>query len=429
LNAPRSRLRFFHLFGSAVVDQAVLSAASFLVGLMLIRWTADHQYGYYILVANSLLLISGLQNAFFGPPLADRIARLDPAGRSALVGGLYREQRRLLAALLCLGIAVWSVLWLTGVVDHVTGPLVLAALVAVAAAMSREYFRMVLLSHRRPQDVLKADLFYVAMLVGGAFLATRTASPAAAAVLALALAATVGGGLMARALKRHEPWDIEGAPGILREITPLGLWATAGAAIHWSFSQGYSYLVAGTLDVDAVAAIAACRLLMMPINLLSTGVGSLMMPLASKWLHSEGTAVVFRRLLLAATGLATIAAIYFGVMWALRDWIFTVLLKKHFAQRDELLLLWGLIFMVMVFRDQLIYLLVSRQRFHRLTMLTFASAVMSLTVSYLAMQHWGLVGALIGVLVGEVVNVTGIVLLSLHETGRATLGTPEPERA
>ena len=44
--------------------------------------------------------------------------------------------------------------------------------------------------------------------------------------------------------------------GLLRQIAPGAMWATAGAATHWLFSQSYSYIVAMTLDVTAVAAIA-----------------------------------------------------------------------------------------------------------------------------------------------------------------------------
>ena len=85
---------FARLFGSAVISQALLSAASFAIGLVLIRRSSDLQYGYFILASNAILLLASLQNAFFAPPLAARLNRLDAAGRSALVGGLYREQRR-----------------------------------------------------------------------------------------------------------------------------------------------------------------------------------------------------------------------------------------------------------------------------------------------------------------------------------------------
>ena len=61
------------------------------------------------------------------------------------------------------------------------------------AILNREYFRMVLLAHRRPLDVLRTDIFYVVLMVTGVFLATETSAPAVAAVFVLGLAAIASG--------------------------------------------------------------------------------------------------------------------------------------------------------------------------------------------------------------------------------------------
>lgn len=403
---------FARLFGSAVISQALLSAASFAIGLVLIRRSSDLQYGYFILASNAILLLASLQNAFFAPPLAARLNRLDAAGRSALVGGLYREQRRILWPVGGLVAAVALGLWYAHVLDRHNGPLVLVTVFAALAVLHREYFRMVLFTYRRPHDVLRTDVFYVALLVGGVFVATLTPLPALVAVLTLGAAAVASWLLLSRALRRHEAWRTDGAAGILREIAPLAVWSTAGAAIHWTFSQGYVYLVAGTLDLAAVAAIAATRLLLMPVNLLSSGIGSLMLPLATGWLYRHGPAFLFRRLGWFALGMALLTLAWFGVLWLYRDWIFAVVLKKQFAQRDALLLLWGLLFLVMVVRDQLGYVLSAQGRFRELTLLTLASALVSLSASYFAMLQLGVVGALAGMLAGELISVVGIVLLA-----------------
>jgi O-antigen/teichoic acid export membrane protein len=271
---------------------------------------------------------------------------------------------------------------------------------------------MVLLACRRPHDVLRADLYYVGMMVTGVLVAVLTPAPALATVLALGLGAAVSSTLLAQTLKRTEPWSMPSRPGLLRDIAPLAVWSTAGAAVHWIFSQGYIYLVAGTLDVAAVAAIAATRLLLMPANLLSTGIGSLMLPLAALWLQQHGAGVVWRRLLLFAAGLAAATLLYAGAVWLLRDWIFADVLKKQFARRDTLLALWSAVFLVVVIRDQLLYLPAALGRFRVLTALTLASAVVSLTVGYGAMLRLGAEGALIGLLLGELLSLAGVFLIA-----------------
>lgn len=405
-------LAFARLLSSAVVSQTVLSAASFAVGLILIRYSSDRQYGSYILAANAILLLVSLQNAWCNPPLANHLHQLDQPGRSELVGGLYRQQNLALWFGGGLGLLVVTGLWSAQQLTAQSGVLVLVSMAAALAVLHREYFRMVLFAHRRAHAVLRTDLVHVVLLVAGVWLAAHTAAPALVALGMLGLAGLVSSLLLSSALRQHEPWSPTGAPGLLGRIAPLAAWSTAGAAIHWSFSQGYIYLVAGTLDVSAVAAIAATRLLLMPVNLLSSGVGSLMLPLASRWLQQHGTAELLRRLGLFAAGLATLMLGYFVLLWLLRDWVFAVVLHKQPAQRDTLLLLWGALFLVSVVRDQLVYLLAAQGRFRGMTLLTACSAVVALTASYWGMHRFGVAGALLGMLIGELANLAGIVLLA-----------------
>jgi O-antigen/teichoic acid export membrane protein len=285
----------------------------------------------------------------------------------------------------------------------------------VAASLFREFFRLILFAYRRSADVLQADFFYVVMLICGVVAATFTAFPDITAVGTLGLSALVGGVLQARALRRFEPWNPNSREGTLRDVASLGGWATTGAALHWAFSQGYSYITAATLNVAAVAAIFSTRLLFMPLNLVSTGIGTLMLPTVTGWLKEHGPARALRRLLVIASGMAAAAVCYIGIIWSLRDWIFANIIKKDFAQRDMLLVLWSIVFVVMLFRDQLLQLPMSCGRYRPLAGITLASTLVALIVCHAALRTMGESGAPLGVLAGEICNLTGIIVLSIHE--------------
>jgi O-antigen/teichoic acid export membrane protein len=109
-----------------------------------------------------------------------------------------------------------------------------------------------------------------------------------------------------------------------------------------------------------------------------------------------------------------------SILWLSRDFIFTSLLHKDFAQRDTLLILWSIASVAMVVRDQLLNFLLARTRFRSLTMLTMVSAVVSLAVSYVAMVRIGVAGAPVGVLTGEILNVVGLVAMSHAEVRRSS---------
>lgn len=410
---------FVRMFSGAVLDQALLSAASLAVGLVLVRHTTELQYAYYVLVTNGILLLTSLQNAFVGPAMVSRMTMADAAGRVSVIGGIYRERGHVLLALTLLYVLGVLAAWALGKIDGLSCVLMLTAAVAAFCAMQREYFRIVLTCYQMPGKVLRADIPYAVLLIAGAGIAITSPWPATAANLSLAVAAIVGVLLLRRSVRAHEGWTDTGSPGILRQIAPLAAWSAAGAAIHWTFSQGYSYLVAATLDVTAVAAIAATRLLMMPVNLLSTGIGSMMLPLATRWLQHHGAGRVLARLSCFSLAIAGAALCWFSAMWWARDWLFDDVLNKSFAERDALLLWWSAIFLVMAVRDQIVYLLVARQRFRPMTVLTLSSAMISAACSYYGMHQLGQVGALVGMLIGESFHFTGVVLMCLRERGRS----------
>jgi O-antigen/teichoic acid export membrane protein len=406
-----SRFALARVVSGAVLSQALLSAASLGVGLVLLRGVADDQYGLYILASGAILLLSSLQNAFLNPPLALRNASLATPQLGRFIAGLHAGQQRLLVALAGAALLLALVLWSTGLVQAMHVLLGLTTVAAGLVFLHREFFRMALFARRQSGAVLGFDLVYAIVLVGGAVAACFTPLPAFVAIAGLAVAALLSGIGLSRRYRSQEPWSTQPQPGLLADIAPLALWSTAGAAVHWLFSQGYLYLVAGLLDLQAVAAIAATRLVLMPVNLLSTGLGSLMMPLAATWLARHGERVLLQRLLMGAAALGGCALAYAGALWLLRDAVFDGVLHKQVADRDALLALWALVVTVMVVRDQLAYFIAATGRFQPLTLLTLGCAVVSLATSYVSMPLWGARGALVGLLVGEVLSVAGIATL------------------
>jgi O-antigen/teichoic acid export membrane protein len=412
---------FVLMFSSAVAAQAVLSATSLVVGLILVRRTSDVDYGFYVLTVLVVMLTTATQNSFIQPQVVLRMTSADVAGRADLIGGLYREQRMLWPVFALVATATALALWWSGhLTDRALGVALVGSL-AVIAAMFREFFRMMLMNYRRSGVVFGADLVYAALLITGVMAATFTRWPALVAVCSLGAAALSGGLVCYVSLRRMEPWNIHGERGILLSLVPSGVWTTAGSVTHWLFSQGFNFLIAGMLGVAAVAAVAATRILIMPVNLLSTGIGTLLYPTVAGWLTRHSVKKVLNRQLLIAGSLALAAVCYFALIWLMRDWLFLHVLKKQVPNRDRLLMLWFAVGILMLLRDQVVFVLLSRSRFRILTVLTVFSAVVALTTSVLAMRVFGVSGALLGVLCGEVVNVSGLILLSVLESRGAAV--------
>ncbi len=404
------------LFGSSIADQAMLSAANFGVGLILIRYAAEAQYGYYILAFNTMMLLTTLQGTFIGTPMVIRLPGLDQAARRQWMGSLLRDQKWLGAAGGALALVVALAGWAMGLFDGESTLVLVAAIGLVLAALYREYLRGILLMYHRPQQVLGADAIYVAVLLAGCALAVRTPVAAAGALLAGTMAALACASVLRRVLAN----DIErdAAPGRLREIARMGFWAASGGVIYWLFNQGYNFLTAATLDLAAVAALAASRLTLMPINLLLAGMQKQLTPLASDWMHGMGARRTLRRLMLFSLALALFTLLYGAVIWLLRDWIFLDLMRKDFPQRDLLLVLWIGLFVLMVIREPIMMVPLLRQRFRALSAATLVCALIALAISYVGMLQLGPVGAVIGILTGEACYGLAVIVMAWREVRR-----------
>ena len=408
------------------VSQVILSAGNFAVTLLLVRYASNDQYGSYVLVFSGVLVLASLQGALVGPAMVNRLNQLAPEGRSDLIGGLYAGQRWALIRVFGTLAACIVILWSIKKIDAATTWLTLVALTAAWTGLYRQFFRMVSNAYRNATAAMRGDFAYTALLLCGAGLGIATSAPAIVTLIFMSLGSIASGWESSRLLWRNESWNINAAPGVWRGIVAVGIWPATGAVAYWAYNQGYNYLIAGTVNLTAVAALAATRTLMMPVNLLSTGVSPLMLATVSVWLTEHGARATLRRVTLAAVGMAALALFYAALFWPLRDLIFARILHKSFPQRDLLLIVWWLASVAMVARDQFQNFVLARARYRSLTALTVTSAIIALTTTCIMISRIGVAGAAVGVLIGEVANVLGLIALSWLGVRQRAAGPPAP---
>lgn len=398
------------LFSVAVIDQALLSAANFLVAMALIRTTELKDYGYFVLVQVSIALAVTGQGALLGGPLSIVGPKKVPETRDQMLAKVDRARRRFLrfagiAVLPIPALGYWLGLWKIELMW-----LGLAGIAAGIATLTREFYRMSLLVQSRPQILLRVDIVYVVLLF--TFMGAALYSPGETylwAVLALALASIIGAiynfQLVGLASVQGES---EEAQGIWKDVRRLGSWSTVGAIIYWIQSQSFNYLLAARLAVEAVAHVNAARLLMMPAFLLSNGVSGLLVPSAAGWIHHEGLRKLLRRLSLFFLIILVLDLCYFAFLWLTRDFITEEILSKVIEDRDFLILLWGLIVILGLARDISQAAVLAMEKIRTLAFFAALGAVTSLVTMVISIGLFGPPGAIIGVGAGELVYLCGI---------------------
>jgi O-antigen/teichoic acid export membrane protein len=399
-------LRFF---GAGVIDQVLLSGASFIAGFLMIRYTSDVDYGQFVLAQSAVLLLVSAQGAWLSGPLAAIVPSKPAATKRLMIGAVRASQSRFLrwvaVSLLAIAVTLYATGFLSASLALVSGTTILAGW----ATLQREYLRSVLIIYSRPHWMLRADTVYVVCLIAGIALAAYLRhSAGVCAIFALVISAWAGMLVSHRMLSSDPGWISGDARPFLQEMRALGVWATVGAVTYWLFAQSYNYVLATRLNLTAVASVNAARLVIVPVTVFSLGINNVLMPLAANWLTQFGLARMLRRLAVVALAIIALDLVYISLAWIYRDWIIGSLLHKTIADRDRLLVLWACVALIFLPREVLQAGLFALRRVKSMAWLIGLSAVVSLTLMWFGTARWGAAAVLIGQLAGECVNLVGL---------------------
>lgn len=404
--------RAVRLFSSAIMDQMVLSGTNFLVGILLIRFCTDHDYGLYVIVQSTLLLVVSMHNSWLSGPLAILTPKLPAEERWQVIGSVKHAQRRWIrigaSSLLALPLLGYA----SGLLSGLLALVIAAGIVAGWAALRREYLRSVLLMYSRPHTLLGVDSVYAAALLMGVVAAVLIGKQVVvAAIGALTLASCAGAAAANRSLGVDPGWREPIQVSMWPDIRRLGYWSLLGASIYWFLGQSYSYVLATRLDLAAVANVNAVRLLLMPAFVITIGIASLLTPTAATWYAQIGIHKLVRRLLLFLLAVGLLEVTYFVIVWSARHWLITGALHKQIQDSDRLLLLWAGVALVALFRDVLQCALIAMGRLQSLAWLVGLSAAVALLTMWFGIAWWGAAAVLIGQIAGECINLAGIIYM------------------
>jgi O-antigen/teichoic acid export membrane protein len=398
---------------AAVAGQIILSAANFFIGFLLIRHAGDKTYGLYILLQSGLMFLTSTTSSIITGPLSVLLPARSVAERRDMASKVRHDQSSLLLRLLPLALLLTLAAYGLGFIGRNTALLAGVAAFAGWTALRRELFRGVLLACSLVHGVLVADTAYAVVLVLAILATIILPLPAELTVpLALALAAWLGGRVACAQFARNPGWgDPKGAAHAWSEIRPLAIWTLSGTMIFWVFAQSYNYILAIRLDLSAVADVNAARLIMMPMVVITVGLGNILPPMAGNWYAEVGYAKLVRRLLLyVLLPLSVLYVVYSAVIWIISDWVIATVLRTEIHDHERLILLWALLALAGLVRDVIQSALFATGRLKFLTQQIAFSTVIALLVMTLGIPHWGAAAALIGQITGEVVNIIGLLI-------------------
>ncbi len=280
----------------SILDQVLISGSNFLLSVMLARWLAPEEYGYYGIVYAVFLLLVWLHSALVLEPL------------TVFGSGRYLDQiqayfRANLKLNTWLTIVLSSSLVVTGLIAGADGALTnpfLSVALSLPLIFLYWFFRRECYVLGQPSLALIGGvLYFLGILSGGVlFYATGLISASAALILlgvASILPALVLSVMIRRKVSPHEETQ---APVELSEVLGLhweyGRWVVATGVVYWLVNLMYVPVVGLILGLEKAGLFKAFQTLFLPIEHILTALGLLLLPRLSIMAIRKGKDSVLR---------------------------------------------------------------------------------------------------------------------------------------
>ncbi len=414
----------------ATLDQALVSATNFAIGLTIIRLTHPEEYGYFVFANAALLFIIGMQSALISTPMTVILPSREETRNGKFPLKIMIGQSLLLGSMTVLFVSALQ--FLEGPFQHDGQILAVTCIVSNAVAV-KELIRTWFYITLKPAAVLMIDLLYALLLFLSLALFVRMgdldATKALWGIGAASLAVVMIGFLIGMRNGSLGPiGDFRRFNPLFAELFRLGRWGLLGSVVTWFQTQSYAYLVIGFLGPKETALASASRLFFAPLALMISSWGVVYMPWGAKLAREDPGRMI--KTMNAMMALLLVASMSYSAILLLfyRPLIDSVLGAGYQEVERAFLVLWSAYFCIQAVRGGISNSLLILQEFRGLCLCSIAAAVVTVSASWPLIVFYGIEGSILGLVLGEVFLIVlcsrflGSVLRKQPMTGRVRVG-------
>jgi O-antigen/teichoic acid export membrane protein len=389
------------------IDQAILSAANFLIGIVLIKSVTKTDYGLYVLAYTIILFVVGLQNALITTQMTVLAPSKSRDKQDGFCNSLCIGQYILYVPAAIVAIIIILTLHRVEVISDEQRNLAATIIIVTVGVLFREFYRSFFFLKSQPRNVLIIDVVFVATTATGLLLGWL-ACREQLHIVALYLfgLASLASGLAAMALGRLSiEIDIRLSLASLKEAFANGRWALGGILLSLIQGQSYVYLLTAMSGPARVAEANAARLFLAPLSLLHMSFARVLLPKWSFMRQNGENAGIIRMAKKAQILLIAIIVIYISIVLFAKDRLIDTLFAKDYQNIGTIILLWGVLSIVQTLRSSDSWILQAFHQFKRLTLANVMSAIAALIIGAALIELYGPAGSIIGMIVAEAILV------------------------
>lgn len=340
----------------SVIDQGLLSALNFAIGILLMNLVAKDDYGLYGQLYAGGMLVGLVVDSWIAGPLTTVASAVHGDTRKSLLRHYWYKQ---IAWTMMMAVLAFIVVEFIPAATHYSNKSWLLALAFSAYVFAngvREYGRTVGFIQSDIVSVLRQDGVYVSLVACG--LATLYFSKhfdLVAVFLLLAASSTLCTLASRQHFLAHTTADVEAhakeemgqaIADHQETISGHGRWAVSGVIVGWLSNYSYVYLSGAWLGVAAIADLNASRLMLMPIPLAVAAWSRVARPEASRLIAENDWRGLKRLTLFSIAGIELVVLCYVALLLLALPWLEGHVISAKYSGLDPLVMMWGAYFAV-----------------------------------------------------------------------------------
>lgn len=259
-----SRVKHIVLKFAGVIDVASVSATNFIVSLFILRELSDSQYAIYVNLFSVLMLLSTIQNAFINTALSvhcskisDKFEKENHAFHLCVLSNLAQVLCFLPVMLFGLSYPIW---------------LVVFVYFAHAMYLNRELYRTYNFVFGNKSRVILSSIVLVVSLSTALLIGVTFDIQSLEFIYAvLAMSGLLSTTMLVLGVSRKQ-LSVRSLTSARKTVASFAKWTSLGSFATWAQNNSYTYLATIIIGLEATAALAAARLITMPINVVASGI-------------------------------------------------------------------------------------------------------------------------------------------------------------
>jgi O-antigen/teichoic acid export membrane protein len=384
----------------AIFTQGLLSMTSFLIGIVMARYTDKEEYGLYILLFSFIGIAGNIQNAFANSPLTVLYSARDEQGRKDLVTGVTLMQFLLFIPL---GILVIAGITIYGYISGNRGAIATVVILVLAgfSYLGKEYMRTIHYVHLKIGRVIRMDFAFtlsVFLMIGALLYFKQISCNTALIALFAGYTVSMTAGLLSNLRSFGKTAGVIGT--VFKDTWQYARWALIGVASGIVQQRSYLYIVSSMLGLERLADVSAARLLLMPVGLVVASSVKIVIANGSD-LINNGEFTRFRKFILFILMLLAGFWLVYGVNLLIFYTLIVRILGEKYSNIQSLVILWSLFFLFNALRFPLKNSLIVLKKFKLVTLNDMIAGAVTLVSCFTFVWLFDEYGAVMSLAIGE----------------------------